>query len=524
MPDALTTTVIGIRGRPVSTTPPTDGQALAWNHSAQQWQPVSFLPLTGGTLYAPETFAPLEITSDANYFAGIEFKTTNTLGGGTAPEQRWRLGAGGNTSFALDDLTNDNRPLFIYPKTPSFSGWLQCTVPTTFHDEVRCNNGLTIQGGDLILHLEAGEVTLYGSRFRQYFGGTAAFDIYNGDTFIRNDLDVGGATTLHGLLEVDGNIVAPLQFSVGAAATGAPNASNTTSRLILYPSAPGYALGLAAGQLWFGVSTTANTFGWYGGTDLVAQLWGNGVGLRLQGNAAGNAAQPLNASGLMVSVADATAGQIVVTSYGTGVSYFGGYRALGTGAAPTAVTAAGNIVILRAGAYDGSAWGTTSQIVLQTLSAQTTSDHSGQVLVQTVAAGAITAPATRATFGVNLTLTGDGLKPGGGAWTATSDMRTKRDTEPYRRGLDAVLALDPISWRYNGRGVAESDTRYYGLAAEAARPVMPEIVHELPMPLDEGDDPVPVLHVNATALIYALVNSVKELSARLAAVEGREQN
>jgi hypothetical protein len=85
-----------------------------------------------------------------------------------------------------------------------------------------------------------------------------------------------------------------------------------------------------------------------------------------------------------------------------------------------------------------------------------------------------------------------------------------------------VLRLNPIVYRYNGLGgILDTDTFYRGLMAEDVQPVMPEMVHSLPLKLREEDpEPVEVLHLNTTALTFALVNAVKELAARLQVLEG----
>lgn len=125
-------------------------------------------------------------------------------------------------------------------------------------------------------------------------------------------------------------------------------------------------------------------------------------------------------------------------------------------------------------------------------------------------------------------------KPGGGAWTPTSDSRLKRDVEAYTRGLDIIRQLSPVSFCYNGRGETIDDgTRFIGLEAEAAREVMPEIVGTMRVKLDperrraadghvERDMPdTDVLTVDPNALWYALINATKELDARVSKLETR---
>jgi hypothetical protein len=116
---------------------------------------------------------------------------------------------------------------------------------------------------------------------------------------------------------------------------------------------------------------------------------------------------------------------------------------------------------------------------------------------------------------------GNAYKPGGGLWGDSSDIRTKEDVADYTRGLDAVVQLRPVSFRHNGKGGTIADGRtFIGLIANEAKDVMPEMVGVTQEKLDKEDDHLTeLLTLDATALIYALANAVKELSARVAALE-----
>jgi len=128
------------------------------------------------------------------------------------------------------------------------------------------------------------------------------------------------------------------------------------------------------------------------------------------------------------------------------------------------------------------------------------------------------ASADRFTF-----VAGDGsaIKPGGGSWVAPSDTRLKRDVTEYKSGLQAVLELNPIEYEYNGRGGTVADgRRYVGLVADDAARAMPELVDTMKGKLDPNDkDETDIQRVDPSALLYALVNAVKELSAKVAALE-----
>jgi hypothetical protein len=112
---------------------------------------------------------------------------------------------------------------------------------------------------------------------------------------------------------------------------------------------------------------------------------------------------------------------------------------------------------------------------------------------------------------------GTAFKPGGGTWTATSDDRTKRDVADYGASLAEIEQLNPISYSYNGEGGTIDDgVTYYGLSAQATQPIMPELVTEAPPTKDSLPGQ---LSTQLGPLTLALLNAVKELAVRVAALE-----
>jgi hypothetical protein len=123
--------------------------------------------------------------------------------------------------------------------------------------------------------------------------------------------------------------------------------------------------------------------------------------------------------------------------------------------------------------------------------------------------------------GVNITVSGNGYKPGGGSWGATSDARLKEAVTDYSAGLAKVMALRPVAYCYNGRGGSTRDgRRYVGLVADEVEGVMPEMVGTISELLDPGDAaPSEIKTLDTTSLIFALVNCVKELATRITSLE-----
>ena len=116
-----------------------------------------------------------------------------------------------------------------------------------------------------------------------------------------------------------------------------------------------------------------------------------------------------------------------------------------------------------------------------------------------------------------LTILGAATKPGGGAWTAASDRRLKRNIEPHAAGLAQLLALRPVAYEYNGRGgIPDTGIRHVGLIAQEAQPIIPRAIGHRRTKLDPSDEyETDVLTVDASELLYTMINAVRELSAEI---------
>jgi hypothetical protein len=129
------------------------------------------------------------------------------------------------------------------------------------------------------------------------------------------------------------------------------------------------------------------------------------------------------------------------------------------------------------------------------------------------------------TLAGNLTVGIQAYKPGGGSWAATSDIRIKDVVGEYERGLEAVLQLRPVIYTYKGNDgadhakEAEAKTPYVGFIAQELETVFPEMVFSTAGAID-GVAVTDLKAVDVSALLYALVNSCKELAARIAVLEG----
>jgi hypothetical protein len=143
------------------------------------------------------------------------------------------------------------------------------------------------------------------------------------------------------------------------------------------------------------------------------------------------------------------------------------------------------------------------------------------------AAGTLSTPfyvATNSAPPGDLYITGNlAQKNSGTTWINPSDPRLKRDITLYTVGLKAILALEPIAFFYNGKGGTVDDGRQcYGYDASAVQTALPECVGTRRGKLTEKDaDEIDLLTLDTSNFTLALVNAVKELNARVVALEGR---
>jgi hypothetical protein len=142
----------------------------------------------------------------------------------------------------------------------------------------------------------------------------------------------------------------------------------------------------------------------------------------------------------------------------------------------------------------------------------------------------------------NFVTSGGAFKPGGGVWSDSSDARIKTVLGNYENGLDAILQLQPVRFTFKGNDTppdAPPETRkaapygnsphynqaagakeFIGLIAQDAEVPMPEMVAKRTAMID-GQPVSDMRDLDMTPLLFALVNAVKALSARLEALEAQ---
>jgi Chaperone of endosialidase len=156
-------------------------------------------------------------------------------------------------------------------------------------------------------------------------------------------------------------------------------------------------------------------------------------------------------------------------------------------------------------------------------------------------------------LGGNWTIASNGYSPGGGPWIATSDIRIKTVQGEYTQGLAEVVKLRPVTYTYKGNDTpeppawpevsmesetpkapkipptvpypnsphqkaAEAGRVFRGLVAQEVETVFPEMVTKREGYID-GQPVTDLRDLDTGPLIFALVNAVKELKARVEALE-----
>jgi|GEM_PF-2965921 len=109
-----------------------------------------------------------------------------------------------------------------------------------------------------------------------------------------------------------------------------------------------------------------------------------------------------------------------------------------------------------------------------------------------------------------------------GLWNVVSDRAVKENVAPYRAGLAEVLQLEPVSYRYTDDAPFGADGQLrYGLVAQDVEPILPEMITHAALSRAGSDETADYATMAPGHLVFVLVNSVKELAVKNAALEAR---
>ena len=108
-------------------------------------------------------------------------------------------------------------------------------------------------------------------------------------------------------------------------------------------------------------------------------------------------------------------------------------------------------------------------------------------------------------------------KPTSNTWTIASDSRVKTNINPYTKGLETILAINPITYDYNGKaGFDTAGTGNIGIIAQDVLNVIPESINTFYAKLNEEDEEKTELYnFDSHALTFILINAIKQLNAEI---------
>lgn len=112
-------------------------------------------------------------------------------------------------------------------------------------------------------------------------------------------------------------------------------------------------------------------------------------------------------------------------------------------------------------------------------------------------------------------------KPTTNTWTITSDARVKAVQRPFADGLNVIRRIDPVWYRYNGRGGFVEDGEHVGIIAQDLLPIAPYMIGKDQRALDPGGAVTDVYTYQGHALAFVAANAIKELDAEVKALRAK---
>jgi hypothetical protein len=114
-----------------------------------------------------------------------------------------------------------------------------------------------------------------------------------------------------------------------------------------------------------------------------------------------------------------------------------------------------------------------------------------------------------------LSVNGNASKAGGGSWATFSDKRVKHDIKPFNDGLEVLMKLNPVTFKYNEKsGYTDVNKSFVGFIAQEVEAVAPYMVNLY----DDSRGPSGLSdkrQFDESALNKILVNAVKEQQAQI---------
>ncbi|MEK7624403.1 MAG: tail fiber domain-containing protein [Patescibacteria group bacterium] len=121
--------------------------------------------------------------------------------------------------------------------------------------------------------------------------------------------------------------------------------------------------------------------------------------------------------------------------------------------------------------------------------------------------------------------TDSAAKPGTNTWTVASDARIKTDIRPFTDGLNTILGINPVWYKYNGLGGFTADGKdNIGVIAQDMEKVAPYTVSSYYDKLNSDDaKTTELLNFNSGDLTFTTINAIKELNNKIEALRAENE-
>lgn len=108
-------------------------------------------------------------------------------------------------------------------------------------------------------------------------------------------------------------------------------------------------------------------------------------------------------------------------------------------------------------------------------------------------------------------------------FTLISDERSKKNIQTYTKSLDDIIALNPVTYQYNGQYGTKDDgiTRVGLIAQQVNNTTMSELVGTYVYTDPNTGVKTTLYNLNPSDMMFAFINSIKALEARVKELEAR---
>jgi hypothetical protein len=105
-----------------------------------------------------------------------------------------------------------------------------------------------------------------------------------------------------------------------------------------------------------------------------------------------------------------------------------------------------------------------------------------------------------------------------GSWTRLSDLTLKNRIQHYEDGLETVLKINPIRYHYKEEMGLNSEDEQIGVIAQDIQEIAPYMIGKGKIDPESNEE---FLTLDNGAMIYMLINAVKELNAEIEALKSK---